>query len=566
MPHQPVPSVSRYRSLVESLVLLLYSVLLLLTVPRHESWGDEKKAWILAESNSLGQLATTVLRQEGTPGLWHGLLWLLSRLHLTFAGGHWLGAAAAVAGVFVLLRFSPFPLWLKALLPFTFYLVYQYAVVARQYTFFPLLTFALTALLCARRLRPIWIAVVAGLLGNVSVHGLCYAVGAMAVAWYLRKRLPSADIAFPPMQTPGARTLRQTFVFAGALLVCLWVLAIAVAAPLSGLHAAANLHYGGPAGARNSALSVPPATSADTPWKYVPPAEMNGLQTRLWQATHPPASVSHPPAAGRLLYLFIAALSVITFPISASNTLAVLFLAVLVLRLSQIRALVLLLPYLLLLAVMLATQVFEHHSGMLFIALLATIWMSFCLKPVTHAATDTRVSHALLTLLLVIALEQVGWGLHATWMDIRQPYTGEDEMARFLEPIYRHKHIIQGSFGIDSDPPFYAHHYTEPPPKLPGLEGLPAEQAELIMLRAQLLSRPDMILEGEVLTGTSSQHNQWTPMRRVGTSEVLLSSENLIRASGYRETHRFCGENFMRFGYSRMLCESIYEPVTPRSP
>src|SRR5689334_1095494 len=55
----------------------------LVNLPRllsHGMWRDELQAWLIArDSASVGDLFFN-LRYEGHPGLWHILLWLLSRL------------------------------------------------------------------------------------------------------------------------------------------------------------------------------------------------------------------------------------------------------------------------------------------------------------------------------------------------------------------------------------------------------------------------------------------------------------------------------------------------------
>ena len=56
-----------------------------------------------------------------------------SRLHVSYAGMHWVAAAIGFLGVAVLVTTSPFPRFIKLLLPFTFYLAFQYAIVARSY-------------------------------------------------------------------------------------------------------------------------------------------------------------------------------------------------------------------------------------------------------------------------------------------------------------------------------------------------------------------------------------------------------------------------------------------------
>jgi len=74
----------------------------------------------------------------------------------------WISAVIAAAGVYVLLRFSPFPFVLRALLPFTYFIAYQYAVVSRSYVLFPVLCFGVAAVYRLARPRPLLMAVLLG--------------------------------------------------------------------------------------------------------------------------------------------------------------------------------------------------------------------------------------------------------------------------------------------------------------------------------------------------------------------------------------------------------------------
>ena len=101
---------------------------------------------------------------RSAPALWYICLWVLSRLHVGYAGMHWVAAAVGFSGVAVLVTASPFPRFIKLLLPFTFYLAFQYAIVARSYVLAPLLIF-LCAYFWPRKLeRPLTIALCLGLL------------------------------------------------------------------------------------------------------------------------------------------------------------------------------------------------------------------------------------------------------------------------------------------------------------------------------------------------------------------------------------------------------------------
>jgi hypothetical protein len=143
-------------------------------IPYHEPWADEAQAWQLARSVSVPELFRTYLRYEGSPGLWHLFLAALSRLHCTYELMPWIAAAFAVLGVSLLIFFSPFPRYIRLALPFTFYLCFQYAVVARSYVLVPVLLFGVA--LCWKR-HPVLLATVLGLLGNVCLHSLAISGG-----------------------------------------------------------------------------------------------------------------------------------------------------------------------------------------------------------------------------------------------------------------------------------------------------------------------------------------------------------------------------------------------------
>ncbi len=115
--------------------------MLAFNIAYHEPWVDEAQAWLLARDSSLLELWTKLLRYEGSPGLWHTLLHFCIRLGVPYAGIDVISGVAVFAAICVLLRYAPFPLPIRLLLPFTFFLSYQYAVIARNYALVPVLLF-----------------------------------------------------------------------------------------------------------------------------------------------------------------------------------------------------------------------------------------------------------------------------------------------------------------------------------------------------------------------------------------------------------------------------------------
>jgi hypothetical protein len=158
--------------------LLLYAGLVAVAIPYHEPWVDEAQAWQLARSLPLPTLFKTFIRYEGSPGLWHFLLWILIRLQVSYAGLHWICGAVAIAATGVLLFRSPFPRSLRLWLPFTYFLLFQYAVVARNYVLVPLLLYLVAI---AWKRSPFRLALALGLLANASLHAAVISGGLAAI-------------------------------------------------------------------------------------------------------------------------------------------------------------------------------------------------------------------------------------------------------------------------------------------------------------------------------------------------------------------------------------------------
>ena len=173
-----------------AVTLVSYAALLSYVIPRHEPWADEAQAWELAKSLSLKALFGTYIHYEGSPGLWHVLLWFLTRMHVTYGGMGWVAGAIALSAMVLLTTAAPFPLPIRLIMPFTYFFVFQYAVVARSYVLFPVILFSLACCWPARQERPLPVVLLVGLLGNVSAHGFAVAVGLVLVLMFEWRRLP----------------------------------------------------------------------------------------------------------------------------------------------------------------------------------------------------------------------------------------------------------------------------------------------------------------------------------------------------------------------------------------
>lgn len=163
--------------------LTIFAAVIAFAIPYHEPWVDEAQAWQLARNLSLHDLFRTYIRYEASPGLWHLLLWALSRAHVSYTGMHWVCGGIAVASASLLIFLSPFPRYLRLALPFTFFLLFQYAVVARGYVLVPPILFTMAVWW---RKRPLVVAIALGVLANCSLHAAVIS-GGLAIVWLIEQ-------------------------------------------------------------------------------------------------------------------------------------------------------------------------------------------------------------------------------------------------------------------------------------------------------------------------------------------------------------------------------------------
>ena len=148
------------------------------TASHHEMWRDEIQAWLLARDSTSVFNLFAHLKYEGHPGLWHLCLMPLSRIthspiimqmfHLLITG----------VTVYLFVRYAPFNWFQKLLFCFGYFVLYEYAIVARNYALGLLLITVFCVLFKERYKRFIWVGCVLFLLAHTSVHALIVAIAA----------------------------------------------------------------------------------------------------------------------------------------------------------------------------------------------------------------------------------------------------------------------------------------------------------------------------------------------------------------------------------------------------
>jgi hypothetical protein len=166
---------ARGGQLLKLLIWALLAAWLLVIGAKHEPWADEAQAWMLARDSGFAELLFERVRYEGTPGLWHALLWFVQRAGLDYAQFYLIPVSCALAGAAVVLWRAPLPLWMRLGTVCSYFFGYQFAVVARSYSL-DLLLMPLAAWFFAERTaRPLRYAVTIGLIANLNTHGFLIA-------------------------------------------------------------------------------------------------------------------------------------------------------------------------------------------------------------------------------------------------------------------------------------------------------------------------------------------------------------------------------------------------------
>ena len=371
----PRPRLDR-ATLLRLALLVVFAAWVLDVGARHEPWLDEAQAWLVARDNGLVELLLHRIRYEGTPGLWHVLLWLAIRAGLPFSGLFLLSGGLAIAGAAVVLWRAPFPLALRIAILASYFFSYQYAVVARSYALDLLLVPLLASRFATRRERPIGYALILGLLANTNAHSFLAAgvVGA-ELLWALAR---SGELRRRPA-----------------------LVALGTAAAL-GLFAAATAWQ--PADNAYLEIARVPPTGIETGANYVREA----FVSRLWLCS-PFEPTPQENFLGLLVTLLLVPVSFLLFRRAGTAAMAIALCAVLI-GFSCLK------------------YAFGWHAGLLFLFWLFCLWASW-----PAAADDPVLRRLVLASTLLICGAQAVGGIASGLRDIRQPYSAGPAAARLIE-------------------------------------------------------------------------------------------------------------------------------------
>lgn len=175
------PGTTRFlRDPAQVATVLAFAVLAFFVGSTHEPWADEAQAWLIARDATLHDLLFELPSSELNPSLWHLMLIFPARL-LDYEALRYIALFFGVLGVAVFVRYAPFPRPVKIILPFTYFVFFQYTVVARSYCLFALLVFAIAIFHKRRFDRPLTYSVLVALLVYTHSFGALVSLGLIGV-------------------------------------------------------------------------------------------------------------------------------------------------------------------------------------------------------------------------------------------------------------------------------------------------------------------------------------------------------------------------------------------------
>lgn len=149
----------------------------------HEPWYDEIQAWMVASDASFYEMIFELPQYEGHPPFWTLFLALFAKAGVPMEIGLRIPTLLFGAGAAWLVIFkAPFKRWIRCLIPFNYFLFYQYTVICRPYSLM-FLGFVLAAFFYKERNhKPIRYLLALFVLCMSSAYGILFA-GMLCLVW-----------------------------------------------------------------------------------------------------------------------------------------------------------------------------------------------------------------------------------------------------------------------------------------------------------------------------------------------------------------------------------------------
>ena len=394
---------------VESSCFGLFILLAVVGCCNHEMWYDEAQAWQIARSASVKDILFVIPHWEGHPPFWHLLLAIPAKLGVPWQWGvNTVGLLFMLASGFLIFFKAPFPRWVRCLLPFNYFLFYQYGIIVRPYAPLTLLMLLLAVYFPQKDKRP---ALYVGLLAALCachLFGIAIA-GGITLAWLWELK------ASRPWKTYFTALLKDTR-FHKMLLLLGFVIVLFIGMRQTDGVLTAYLAY--TKSFIKQLLYVLFALPADT------------VLTDL----------------GNPLYIMMEQFA---WPgLLTTCAIGILLWTILLLFLPRKRLLYLLLPYGFVAGILLH-YCSRHHVGIMLVLFIWYAWITLHDSPLRTQLPDA-VKHLAKLLLVFSLIVPALWSMYALYLDYKLVFFPGKQVVAFLEKYNLTHKIIFASWEIKS--------------------------------------------------------------------------------------------------------------------
>jgi hypothetical protein len=160
------------------LITAIFALVTCIGLYYHEMWRDEFQAWQVAKfSPDLKTFYENQKIESGHLILWNIILYIISH----FLGGiRWeqvVHTIISCSSVFVLTRYAPFSRMQKILIPFGYFFLFEYNIIAREYSLTVLLVLLIAYNIRRAPEKLLVLGILLGLLVQINYYSIVFAIG-----------------------------------------------------------------------------------------------------------------------------------------------------------------------------------------------------------------------------------------------------------------------------------------------------------------------------------------------------------------------------------------------------
>ena len=171
---------------LEIIFYCLFCILTIFLSSYHEPWFDELQAWAISK-DSISNILFFLPHYEGHPPLWHLILKCFSYFNVPVEYGIKIpNLLFMFAAVWLLMFKSPFPKSVRLVLPFTYFIFYQYSIISRPYSIFCFALFLAAYLYKTKDEHPFKFMSALALLCLSSAYGMILTAG-ICISWFVER-------------------------------------------------------------------------------------------------------------------------------------------------------------------------------------------------------------------------------------------------------------------------------------------------------------------------------------------------------------------------------------------